>query len=124
MPTRGIRGATTVVEDQIDQIHTATQELLSRILEENPTLKTEDICSAHFTVTHDLLSAFPAEAARQIGWTSVPLMCSQEISVDGSLNRCIRVLILWNTELPQNEIHHIYLREASELRPDIISPIN
>jgi chorismate mutase len=70
-------------------------------------------------MTDDLTSAFPAEAARQLGWTQVPLMCSREIPVPGSLPRCIRVLLQWNTDLPQDDINHVYLGEAAILRPDL-----
>jgi len=119
MPMRGVRGATTVNEDQADQMLAATQELLEAILAANPGMNTEDIASVVFTLTDDLSSAFPALAARRIGWNSVPMMCAREIPVPGSLPRCIRVLLHWNTDLPQQTIHHIYLKEAASLRPDL-----
>ena len=84
-------------------------------------LKAEDIASVLFTVTDDLHSAFPATAARQIGWDMVPLMDAREIAVPNSLERVIRVLILWNTDLRQSEIQHVYLGAAAQLRPDIMS---
>jgi chorismate mutase len=121
MPMRGVRGATTVNEDQADQLLAATQELLETILSANPGMQTEDIASVLFTVTNDLSSGFPALAARRIGWDSVPMMCASEIPVPGSLPRCIRVLLHWNTEVSQNSIRHIYLREAVRLRPDLVS---
>ncbi|MBC8331888.1 MAG: chorismate mutase [Anaerolineae bacterium] len=120
MPVRGIRGAITVNEDHPEAILAATQELLEKIGVSNPALSVSDIASVWFTLTADLRSVFPAKAARQLGWTDAPLMCAQEIPVPGSLPRCVRVLIHWNTDLPQNEIRHLYLREAAQLRPDLI----
>ncbi|MGC1377821.1 MAG: chorismate mutase [Anaerolineales bacterium] len=118
---RGVRGATTVNEDQAEPMLAATQELLEAILAANPGMRTEDIASVIFTLTNDLCSAFPALAARRIGWSSVPMMCAREIPVPGSLPCCIRVLVHWNTDTPQNDIRHIYLREAVKLRPDLAS---
>jgi len=120
MQTRGIRGATTVSADDKEQVLSATQELLASILAANPELRTEDIASVLFTVTEDIASAFPALAARQLGWDLVPMMCAREIPVPGSLPLCIRVLIYWNTEKEQQEIHHVYLRDAVKLRPDLV----
>ncbi len=119
MPVRGIRGATVATIDQPDVILTATRELLVSILESNTTIKVSDIGSVLFTVTEDLLSAYPAEAARELGWDQIPLMCAIEIPVPGSLPRCIRVLIHWNTDLRQDEINHVYIGAATSLRPDL-----
>lgn len=119
MPTRGIRGATVVEQDQAETILQATQDLLLAILEANPTLKTADLASVFFSVTGDLVSIYPAQAARELGWDEVPLLCSREIPVPGSLPRCIRVLLHWNTKLPQHAIRHVYLGAAAELRPDL-----
>ncbi len=121
MSIRGIRGAITVTADQPDLILQATCELLEAILEENTGLQPEDIASTIFTVTDDLISTFPAQGARQIGWGLVPMMCAREIPVPGSLPRVIRVLVHWNTEIPQSEIKHVYLREAVKLRPDLVA---
>jgi chorismate mutase len=118
MVCRGIRGATTVETDSPEAILTATRELLAQIVEAND-VASEDIASALFTVTPDLKSAFPAEAARDLGWQQVPLLDAQEISVPGSLPRCIRVLVHWNTVKPQAEIRHVYLRGAASLRSDL-----
>ena len=120
MPVRGIRGAITAGADTADGIFTATRVLLLAILENNPGLSALDIASVIFTTTDDLTAAYPAQAARQIGWEAVPLMCAREIPVPGSLPRCIRVLIHWNTNLPQASIRHVYLGEASQLRPDML----
>ena len=120
MGIRGIRGATTTDLDQPEAILQATYELLEAILEANPALRPEDIASAVFTITQDLTSAYPAKAARQMGWGLVPLLCAQEIPVPDGLPRCIRVLIHWNTELPAQAVSHVYLRRAASLRPDLI----
>ncbi len=119
MPVRGIRGATTC-DANPQSVLNATSELLQAILAANPSLQTADIASAWFTVTPDLQVVHPARAARDLGWTDVPLMCGLEIDVPGSLPRCVRVLIHWNTDLPQTAIQHIYLREAVKLRPDLV----
>jgi len=121
MAIRGIRGATTVTADEPDLILQATRELLEEILDENSGMKPEDIASAIFTVTEDLASTFPAQAARQMGWSLVPMMCAREIPVPGSLRRVIRVLVHWNTDVPQNQITHVYLRDAVKLRPDLVA---
>lgn len=121
MSTRGIRGATTVAADEPDLILQATRELLEAILKENENMKPEDVGSAIFTVTEDLASTFPAQAARQMGWSMVPMMCAREIPVPGSLPKAIRVLVHWNTETPQSEIKHVYLRDAVRLRPDLVA---
>jgi chorismate mutase len=119
MPIRGIRGATVIKRDQPDEIAASTRELLEELQKANPTLRLENIASVIFTSTPDLISAFPASAAREIGWDNVPLLCCQEIPVPESLPLCIRVLIHWNTELTQKEIKHIYLGQAGILRPDL-----
>ena len=119
MSLRGIRGATSVEADQPELIISATRELLESIVQSNPGLTTTSIASALFTSTEDLVAVHPALGARQMGWNQVPMMCAQEIPVPGSLPRCIRVLIHWNTEIEQDQIRHIYLREAAKLRPDL-----
>ena len=119
MPIRGVRGAATVEADNPEEILDVSRQLLQAILEANPTLQPEDLASAFFTLTDDLHSAYPAQAARELGWGFVPLMCAQEIPVPGSLKHCIRVLLHWNTELPQRSIKHVYLGAASILRPDL-----
>ena len=121
MPIRGIRGATTVTADEPVVILEATRELLELILKSNSEMRPVDVGSAIFTVTDDLVSTFPAEAARQMGWELVPMMCAREIPVPGSLPRVIRVLIQWNTDTPQDEITHVYLCDAGKLRPDLVA---
>jgi len=121
MPIRGIRGAITVEVDDPDLILQATRELLEEILEENSGMNPEDVASAIFTVTDDIASTFPAQGARQMGWGLVPMLCAREIPVPNSLPRVIRVLVHWNTDVPQNEITHVYLRDAVKLRPDLVA---
>ncbi len=118
---RGIRGAITVEEDTPEAILSATRELLAAILKANGIASHEELAAIVFTVTEDLSSAFPAEAARQLGMNRVPLLSAREVPVPGSLPRVIRVLALWNTEKTQEEIRHVYLREATRLRPDLES---
>ncbi len=118
MTVRGIRGATVAIEDHGSAILGATRDLLQAILAANP-VHPDDIASVFFTVTEDISSTYPALAARELGWQNVPLLCSREIPVPGSLPLCIRVLIHWNTDLPQKAIQHVYLGEAAILRPDL-----
>src|SRR5579862_6827957 len=114
---RAIRGAISVDHDESTAIYDATRELLSAIVARNG-VATGDIISVIFTVTADLRSAFPALAARQMGWIDVPLLCTMEIPVPGALGRCIRVLLHVETTRPRSRIEHAYLREAESLRPD------
>ena len=115
---RGVRGATTVTENSREAILNATRQMLALLIRRNQ-IKSEDIASAIFTVTKDLSAEFPALAARQLGWIEVPLLCGYEIEVPGSLNLCVRVLVHWNTPLPQRDIQHIYIHDAVRLRPDL-----
>ncbi len=119
MSIRGIRGATTVAQDTSAAILDGTRELLEEILLENPSLKITDLASAFFTVTDDLSAAYPAKAAREMGWHQVPLMCAREIPVPDGIQHCIRVLLHWNTTLSQREVKHVYLHAAARLRPDL-----
>ncbi|MCL4515148.1 MAG: chorismate mutase [Firmicutes bacterium] len=117
---RGIRGATTAEVNTPEAILAATRELLVRIAAENE-ISPEEIASIFFTVTPDLDAEYPAVAARNLGWSQVPLLNSVEIPRVGGLPACIRVLFHVNTTKKQNEIKHIYLREAVRLRPDLAS---
>jgi chorismate mutase len=118
MKCRGVRGATTVEQNEREEILTATRQLLALMIRRNGVDK-EDVASVTFSVTKDLNAEFPALAARQLGWIDVPLLCGYEISVPGGLPQCIRVLMHWNTDKPQSEIIHVYERDATRLRPDI-----
>jgi chorismate mutase len=119
MTMRGIRGATTIESDRPELVLSATRELLEAICAANSGLQTADVASALFTVTDDIASAYPARAARELGWDLVPMMCAREIPVPGGLPRCIRVLVHWNTDREQAAIHHVYLGAAVKLRPDL-----
>jgi chorismate mutase len=118
---RGIRGATTVDQDDPGAILEATRELLAAMLEGNDIDDFEVIASIFFTTTPDLVSTFPAEAARELGMDMVPLICNQEIPVPGRLARVVRVMMQVNTERSQREMRHVYLRGAAALRPDLVS---
>jgi chorismate mutase len=117
MVCRGIRGATTVESTDRESVLHATRELLATIIRANG-VESTDVASAIFTTTTDIVSVFPATAARQLGWIDVPLMCGHEMSVEGALQKCIRVLVHWNTDKPQADIRHVYLHQARSLRPD------
>jgi chorismate mutase len=121
MHLRGIRGATTAEANTEDAILNATQELLHEMVAANR-VETDEIAAIVFTCSPDLDAAFPAEAARQMHWTAVPLLSATEVGVPGSVARCIRVLMLWNTPGTQSEIVHRYLRGAAGLRPDLRPP--
>lgn len=116
---RGIRGATTVKQNVEEEILQATELLLRQMIQENQ-VKAEDVASVWITVTEDLSATFPAKALRKIeGWNLVPVMCAKEIPVPGSLAKCIRVMMNVNTTLNQDQVNHVYLNEAIQLRPDL-----
>jgi chorismate mutase len=121
MAVRGIRGAISVPVDSPEEIVSATTELLNEILRLNKISHFDDIASIFFTTTPDLVATFPAEAARAIGMSHVPLLCASEIGVENRMPRCVRVLLHINTEQSQREMVHVYLREAKRLRPDVQS---
>lgn len=114
---RGVRGATTATENTKEAILAATREMLYIIIRAND-MHPGDVASAYFTTTVDLNATYPALAARQLGWYDVALLCGHEMNVPGSLERCIRVLIHWNTSRKSEEIIHVYLKDAENLRPD------
>lgn len=116
---RGIRGATVVLSNTPEEIQNATVELVNEILSKNG-IKVSDIAFAIFTLTKDLNAAFPAKYARlECGFEMVPMMCYQELDVPGAIEKCLRVLIVVNTNLEQNKINHIYLKGAKALRADL-----
>jgi len=114
---RGIRGAITVPENKKEAIGAATKELLQKIVNVND-VEISDIACILFTTTPDLNAAFPAAAARELGWTQVPLLCGHEMNVPGSLPSCLRVLVLFNTDKRNEEIVHVYLGGAVTLRDE------
>lgn len=115
---RGVRGATTVEHNTREEVLRGTQQLLALMIRQNE-IEHDDVASAIFTTTPDLNAEFPALAARQLGWLDVPLLCTHEINVPGSLARCVRIMIHWNTSKSLAEIHHVYIRDAARLRPDL-----
>ncbi|HEX2032503.1 MAG TPA: chorismate mutase [Actinomycetota bacterium] len=117
---RGIRGAITIDGPGGAAVHAATAELLSAITETND-CRTEDVAAVTFTVTDDLPTANPAEAARLAGWHGVPLLVVREHGGATGVPRCLRVLVLWNTPRTQAEIRHVYLGGAAALRPDLVT---
>ena len=119
MRCRGLRGATTAADNSAAAILAATRELLERLVARNA-LDVADIASAFFTVTDDLDAAYPALAARELGWNEVALLCAREIPVPGSVARCIRVLLHINTTKGQADLRPVYLRDAVALRPDVV----
>ena len=121
MAVRGIRGAISVPTDTPDEILAATRELLQEILRANEITDFDEIASIFFTTTPDLTATFPAEAARQLGMSFVPLLCASEIAVANKMPLCVRVLLHFNTDKTQRQMVHIYLREAKRLRPDVKS---
>lgn len=117
MVCRGVRGATTAEENTRESILASTRELLKEMRDANDILS-QDICSVIFTTTSDLTAEYPAVAARELGWYDQALLCTHEMNVPGGLEKCIRVLIQWNTSKPIEEIQHVYINGAEALRPD------
>lgn len=118
MPCRGVRGATIADSNTSEDILKATRELLALLIRRNE-MEAEDVASVIFTTTPDLDAEFPALAARQLNWLNVALMCAHELNIPGSLRKCIRILIHWNTDKSPDEIQHIYIKGAVGLRPDL-----
>lgn len=120
MKVRGIRGATTVRDNTATAIFEATQELMREIVLQND-IDIDNVASVFLTMTQDLNADFPAKAVRSLpGWQWVPLMCAPELNVPTAMKRCIRVLIHTNTTKSQQDLIHVYLREAVALRPDVV----
>lgn len=120
MRVRAARGAIVVPEDTSADVLDATARLLAEMLDRNGVVS-EDLISALFTVTDDLRSAFPAEAARRMGLGAVPLMCAREIPVAGSMPRVVRILIHFHTDRTLDEVVPVYLDGAEALRDDLAS---
>ncbi len=120
MLQRGIRGAITLEKNDAQDIEEATVELIQKLLDDNQ-IKSEQISHVIFTLTNDLTAAFPAKFARiHFRWDFVPMMCFNELNIDGALGKCLRVLIVVNTDKKQDEIVHAYLKDAKKLRPDLL----
>ena len=123
MPVRGIRGATTAEANTAEAIVVATTELLAELVRRND-LDRDEVAFAYFTTTLDLDAEFPALAARRMGWTGVPLLCGNDMVVPGpnprSVPRCIRILLLYNTDRAQSEMRPAYLRGAQAIQADLL----
>lgn len=118
--TRGLRGATTVINNDAGEMIENTKHLIAEMVEEND-VKPENISHVFISVTGDLNAVFPAKALREFpGWTYVPVMCMQEIDVPNSLEKCIRIMMVLRTNKSQDELIHIYHNEAIKLRPDLL----
>ncbi len=117
----GIRGATTAEDNSRDSILSATKELLQRIVDENDLDKSQ-VAAVWFTTTSDLNAEYPALAARQLGWMNAALLCAHEMAVPNGLPRCIRVLILVNTNKSPEDLKYVYLKEAQGLRTQGLEP--
>ncbi len=115
---RALRGATTVKSDDREQVLSATSQMLKQMMEENG-FSGRDVISALFTATPDLTCCYPAEAARNLGWTDAALLCAAEIAVPGGLPRCLRVMVHIDSQEPKSRLQHVYLRGAAALRPDL-----
>lgn len=115
---RALRGATTVDEDTPEHIEERVVALLDALLERNG-VHHDDLISVLFTATEDVVSTFPATAARKQGLGDVPLICARELSVEGGTPRCIRVMVHLTTERARDELHHVYLEGARGLRDDL-----
>ena len=114
---RGVRGATTADENTREAILAATRELLCLLIEAND-IQPDEVASAIFTTTIDLNAEYPALAARALGWHDVALMCTHEMNVPHGLKQCIRILLHWNTAVAAHEVKHVYIKGATNLRPD------
>ena len=115
---RAVRGATTVEVDTPEAITERVVALLRQILDRNG-LDEGDLISILFTATEDIVSTFPATAARSMGLGAVPLICARELSISGSVQHCIRVMLHVTTDRPRDQIHHVYLEGAQGLRDDL-----
>ena len=113
---RGIRGATTADANTEEAIHAAATELVQALIDANA-LEEDSLAAVFFTMTPDLNAAFPATAARRLAWTKAPLLDITQVAVEGSLPRCIRILILVNTDKEPKDLVYIYLKGAKDLRP-------
>ncbi len=118
MTIRAIRGATTLNEDERTHLHERTKELVESIMTAN-SLELDDVISVFFTCTPDIVSDFPAAAARELGFGSVPLMCAQEMAVPGALPKVVRVMMHAHLDVPRDDVSHVYLHEAQSLRKDL-----
>ncbi|MCM3738865.1 chorismate mutase [Oceanobacillus luteolus] len=120
MVSRGIRGATTIKENNAEEIIQQTKLVLKEMIDSN-NVKPENVSHVFISATKDINAVFPARALREFpGWTYVPVMCMAEIDVQNSLKSCIRIMMVVNTDLAQDEIRHVFHNEAVTLRPELV----
>ena len=118
MAVRAVRGATQLDEDSRDHMLDRVAELVSDVMSANQ-LEVDDFISIIFTATSDLVSEFPAYAARKLGFSDVPLVCARELEIEGSMPRVVRLMAHIDTDLPRADITHVYLHGAANLRRDL-----
>lgn len=118
MAVRAVRGAVQLERDDAEHMDEQVSELMTAVLERNA-LTADDLISVWFTATPDLHSGFPAAAARNLGIVDVPLICAQELDVEGAMPRVVRILAHIESQLPKSEVNHVYLGAAASLRQDI-----
>ncbi|HLQ97509.1 MAG TPA: chorismate mutase [Candidatus Dormibacteraeota bacterium] len=119
--TRGVRGATTVAQNEATLILENTRTLVEEMIKKN-SITPENVSHVFISVTNDINAGFPARSVREIpGWSLVPVMCMKEIEVPNSLEKCIRIMMVIRTDKDQDEINHIFLNDAIQLRPDLIN---
>jgi monofunctional chorismate mutase len=116
----GIRGATTININNEKEISTNTVELMEKVILDND-LERDKIAAIFFSCTKDITAAYPAKTVREMGFADVPLMCFQEMDVQDSLQKCIRICVFYNGEIEKKDVRHIYLNNAKKLRPDLLS---
>jgi len=115
---RAVRGATQLDEDTREHMLDRVAELVTDVMQAN-SLDVDDFISIIFTATSDLVSEFPAYAARQLGFSDVPLVCARELEIEGSMPRVVRLMAHVDTDLPRAEVTHVYLHGAANLRRDL-----
>ncbi len=121
MPLRALRGAITIDADTADEISARTTSLIAALYDRNG-LSHDDVVSILFTATVDITSAPPARAARAFGLVDVPLLCAQEMDVEGALGMCIRLMLHIETDLARDDLRHVFMRGATALRPELAEP--
>lgn len=121
MAVRALRGAITVDADEPAEIRKRTIDMLTVLFERNG-LELDDVISILFTATTDLRSLPPAAAARAFGLTDIPLLCAQEMDVDGGLGMCVRLMLHVESDVAKDELRHVFLRGAVSLRPELAEP--
>lgn len=118
MRVKALRGAVTAGTDSKDEVIQCTTEMLEEMLDRND-VGTDDVVYIFFTATGDITSEFPAAAVRKIGLSHVPVLCARELDIEGSLPLTIRAMMLINTDKAREQLRHVYLRDARQLRTDL-----